>query len=418
MAGFVEGKKTPAPRIALVCDREWLNLRSVIDYGNANPNALQLAGVIVPGGEFDPEIFQIAKGFRDMGTKDAKAIPIVEGNGSLGFRYLSASADFRYLHAPYDATALKNDPVQRKLYCENLADLVESCWPDVIFLSNFKLILDPVFVQRFEGRVINVHPSILPQLKGYRPEARADEGEDTDAAGYTFHMVTPELDGGPTIFQQRVPLDSYDPEQATNMGERAYRKMREEKHRLKIIISQAIYTPRILSLMTSDVPNETIWDAKIVEGKEAFAFEEREDFTTDESHYRRIVFNTPSGWTTMERILEAPPVSAIKTPDVLTEYIFNFRGSGHDTMGEAMRILDIVDAVRSEQGSSHLQTRMLYSNGIRRFSVILPYELAGALGEIGIPYETRVMPVSVSSKREPVSFITPDRTWDFPDVQE
>lgn len=392
--------RTPAPRVALVCDREWLNTLSIIDYGNNHPTGLELAGIVVPGGEFDPEIIQIADRVRDMKTEGI-ATPIIEEDNTIGFQFLSPQSEFRYLHAPYDANLLRNDPEKRRLYCEKLADMVEGCGPDIIFLSNFKIILDPVFVQRFSGRIVNVHPSLLPFLKGFRPESRADEGENPESTGYTFHLVEETLDGGPTLFQQRVPIDPYDSDKEKALGEKAYKRMREEQLRLKIITAQSLYTPRILEL-TVNGP-----ERRIVEDEEAFAYEGRSNLTIENGfHYRRLLFKTLSGWETAERILGTPAEAKINTPDVMTEYIFEFRGSGTDTTKSFMEVLAVADTVRSERGGGYFQTRsQYYQDGVRRASIFLPYDLATALEGIGIPYETRIMPTRVLATRQPISFV-------------
>ncbi|MBK4215544.1 phosphoribosylglycinamide formyltransferase [Paracoccus caeni] len=77
--------------------------------------------------------------------------------------------------------------------------------PDIICLAGFMRILTPGFVQRFAGRMINIHPSLLPKYPGLHTHARAIEAGDAEA-GATVHEVTPDLDSGPMLGQVRVPV--------------------------------------------------------------------------------------------------------------------------------------------------------------------------------------------------------------------
>lgn len=77
--------------------------------------------------------------------------------------------------------------------------------PDIICLAGFMRILTPDFVQRFQGRMLNIHPSLLPKYPGLHTHARAIEAGDAEA-GATVHLVTPDLDAGPILGQARVPV--------------------------------------------------------------------------------------------------------------------------------------------------------------------------------------------------------------------
>lgn len=77
--------------------------------------------------------------------------------------------------------------------------------PDIVCLAGFMRILTPDFVARFRGRMLNIHPSLLPKYPGLDTHARAIEAGDTQA-GATVHLVTPELDAGPILGQARVPI--------------------------------------------------------------------------------------------------------------------------------------------------------------------------------------------------------------------
>lgn len=77
--------------------------------------------------------------------------------------------------------------------------------PDIICLAGFMRVLTPGFVERFRGRMLNIHPSLLPKYPGLHTHARALAAGDTEV-GCTVHEVTPELDAGPILGQARVPV--------------------------------------------------------------------------------------------------------------------------------------------------------------------------------------------------------------------
>ena len=77
--------------------------------------------------------------------------------------------------------------------------------PDILCLAGFMRILTPDFVQRFQGWMLNIHPSLLPKYPGLDTHARAIAAGDAQA-GCTVHLVTPELDAGPALGQARVPV--------------------------------------------------------------------------------------------------------------------------------------------------------------------------------------------------------------------
>ncbi|MDP1669821.1 phosphoribosylglycinamide formyltransferase [Phaeovulum sp.] len=77
--------------------------------------------------------------------------------------------------------------------------------PDIICLAGFMRVLTPEFVTRFRGRMLNIHPSLLPKYPGLHTHARALAAGDSQA-GCTVHEVTPELDAGPILGQALVPV--------------------------------------------------------------------------------------------------------------------------------------------------------------------------------------------------------------------
>jgi phosphoribosylglycinamide formyltransferase-1 len=86
-----------------------------------------------------------------------------------------------------------------------LGAALDGARPDVVALAGFMRILTAPFVARYRGRMLNVHPSLLPKYRGLHTHARAIEAGDAEA-GCTIHEVTAELDGGPILGQARVPV--------------------------------------------------------------------------------------------------------------------------------------------------------------------------------------------------------------------
>jgi phosphoribosylglycinamide formyltransferase-1 len=105
-----------------------------------------------------------------------------------------------------------------------LKPLLDAC-PDVVALAGFMRVLTPEFVRRFHGRLLNIHPSLLPKYPGLHTHARALAAGDAQA-GCTVHQVTADLDAGPILGQVRVPVLAGDTEDT--LGERVL----VQEHRL------------------------------------------------------------------------------------------------------------------------------------------------------------------------------------------
>lgn len=100
----------------------------------------------------------------------------------------------------------------RAAYDEALAQLVASYGPQLVVLAGFMRILTPQFIGAFAGRILNVHPSLLPKYRGLHTHRRALEARDA-MHGVSVHFVTEELDGGPVIIQACVDVRAGDTEQ-------------------------------------------------------------------------------------------------------------------------------------------------------------------------------------------------------------
>lgn len=97
------------------------------------------------------------------------------------------------------------DSASRDAFDDELADAIAGRAPDWIVCAGFLRILGDAFVQRFRGRLLNIHPSLLPKYRGLRTHARALAAGDLEH-GASVHFVIPELDAGATIAQARVPV--------------------------------------------------------------------------------------------------------------------------------------------------------------------------------------------------------------------
>lgn len=113
----------------------------------------------------------------------------------------------------------------REGFDQALSEKIDSYKPSLIILAGFMRILTPEFVNHYLGRMLNIHPSLLPKYPGLNTHQRALEAGDSEH-GTTVHFVTPELDGGPTIIQARVAIKSDD--DATCLATRVL----EQEHRI------------------------------------------------------------------------------------------------------------------------------------------------------------------------------------------
>jgi phosphoribosylglycinamide formyltransferase-1 len=93
----------------------------------------------------------------------------------------------------------------REAFDTALQECIDHYRPELVVLAGFMRILTPTFTRHYEGRMLNIHPSLLPKYQGLHTHQRAlDAGESEH--GVTVHFVTAELDGGPPAVQARVPV--------------------------------------------------------------------------------------------------------------------------------------------------------------------------------------------------------------------
>ncbi|MBK6638645.1 MAG: phosphoribosylglycinamide formyltransferase [Rhodocyclaceae bacterium] len=121
----------------------------------------------------------------------------------------------------------------REAFDEALAGIVDEYAPHLILLAGFMRILTTPFVERYLGRLLNIHPSLLPAFPGVHTHAQAlDAG--VRIHGCTVHYVTPALDGGPIIAQAAVPVLGCD--DVTTLSARVLK----EEHRLYPAVANAV----------------------------------------------------------------------------------------------------------------------------------------------------------------------------------
>lgn len=97
----------------------------------------------------------------------------------------------------------------RSAFESALHDALLAAAPDIVCLAGFMRILSPAFMAKWDGRMLNIHPSLLPKYRGLHTHQRAIDAGD-DYHGCTVHEVTAELDGGPILGQARIAIAAGD----------------------------------------------------------------------------------------------------------------------------------------------------------------------------------------------------------------
>ncbi|RPI63345.1 MAG: phosphoribosylglycinamide formyltransferase [Lysobacterales bacterium] len=158
----------PATRVAVLISGEGTNLQASIDAANAQRLGARIVAVV----------------------SNRSAARGLERARAAGIEALHLPALRGQARADYDAA---------------LAELLAPRAPDLIVLAGFMRIFGPAFVERFAGRMLNIHPSLLPKHPGLDTHRRVLEAGDR-WHGATVHFVTAELDAGPAIIRYRLPV--------------------------------------------------------------------------------------------------------------------------------------------------------------------------------------------------------------------
>ncbi len=117
----------------------------------------------------------------------------------------AAGLQFAQSHGIATAVVGHKAYTSREAFDAALAEAIDGFTPDLVVLAGFMRILGAAFVRRYQDRMLNIHPSLLPAFPGLHTHQRAiDAG--CKLAGATVHLVTPDLDHGPIVLQSVVPL--------------------------------------------------------------------------------------------------------------------------------------------------------------------------------------------------------------------
>ena len=162
----------PATRVAVLISGEGSNLQALIDAAQA-------------------------------GQLGARIVTVVSNRGAARGLERARAAGIEALHLP----AARGQ--ERADYDAALAALLAPRAPELIVLAGFMRILGPELVALYAGRMVNLHPSLLPKYPGLETHRRVLEAGDL-RHGATVHFVTTELDGGPAIIQYRLPVRAGD----------------------------------------------------------------------------------------------------------------------------------------------------------------------------------------------------------------
>ncbi|MGX5218627.1 phosphoribosylglycinamide formyltransferase [Pseudomonas sp. S9] len=108
----------------------------------------------------------------------------------------------------------------RESFDAALIEAIDAHKPQLVVLAGFMRILSADFVRHYAGRLLNIHPSLLPKYKGLHTHQRALDAKDAEH-GCSVHFVTEELDGGPLVVQAVVPVNADD--SAASLAERVHR---------------------------------------------------------------------------------------------------------------------------------------------------------------------------------------------------
>jgi phosphoribosylglycinamide formyltransferase-1 len=137
---------------------------------------------------------------KDMG-QGGYAQPVLVASNDPAAKGLEKAAALGVPTAAVDHRAYPD----REAFEAALAEKIDAARSDILCLAGFMRILTPGFIRRYEGRMLNIHPSLLPKYPGLHTHARALAAGDTEA-GCTVHEVTADLDAGPILGQARVPV--------------------------------------------------------------------------------------------------------------------------------------------------------------------------------------------------------------------
>lgn len=133
------------------------------------------------------------------------AIPGARIAAVISNRPEAAGLEFARRHGIATAVVDHKAHPSREVFDTALAQAIDAFAPDLVVLAGFMRVLGEAFVRRYEGRMLNIHPSLLPAFPGLHTHERALQ-EGCRVHGATVHFVTPALDHGPIVVQAAVPV--------------------------------------------------------------------------------------------------------------------------------------------------------------------------------------------------------------------
>ena len=159
---------TARKRVAILISGRGSNMGALIEAAKAPDYPAQIVGVF-------------------SNRADAPGLAFAEANG-----------------IPAAVRSHKDYPSREALDAE-VQNILDGWNTDLVCLAGYMRIFSTPFAERWTGRMLNIHPSLLPMFKGLKPQQQALDAGATES-GCTIHWVIPELDDGPTILQRRVPI--------------------------------------------------------------------------------------------------------------------------------------------------------------------------------------------------------------------
>ncbi|WP_173919851.1 phosphoribosylglycinamide formyltransferase [Pseudidiomarina piscicola] len=163
---------------------------------------------------------------------NGEVVAVISNKADVGGLDKAAQADIP------TAVLSHRDFDSREDYDAELRKLIDSFAPDIVLLAGFMRILTGDFTQHYEGRMLNIHPSLLPKYRGVNTHQRALDNGDTEH-GVSVHFVTEELDGGPVVLQAVVPV--FPEDSASDLQQRVH----SQEHRIYPLVVQWLCTERL-----------------------------------------------------------------------------------------------------------------------------------------------------------------------------
>jgi phosphoribosylglycinamide formyltransferase 1 len=190
--------KPPRQPIVILISGRGSNMRALIEHSLSTRAAYSVCSVI--SDRADAAGLDVARGFgiparavtRDKRAEFANGAEVARGAG------LAERAELA-------------KEIERARHESALVAAIDECSPALIALAGFMRVLSESFVERYAGKILNIHPSLLPKYAGLHTHRRAIEARDTEH-GVTVHFVTAQLDCGPRVIQAKVPVEAGDTE--------------------------------------------------------------------------------------------------------------------------------------------------------------------------------------------------------------